>query len=191
MTSNRRTYSLHSLRAAVALIACCLLASCAGMVGPRQIEVSQDRLQQSLDRRFPMHHRVLAVFDVELSHPQLAIEGDNDRVALTLDATVAPLLARQQWHGSMAISGRLVVDRARNAVYISDAHVDRFVFDGMDEGRQQQLASVANLLSEKTLKDMAVYTFKPEDLRYAGMQFMLTNISTRPGALVATVAPAQ
>jgi hypothetical protein len=169
----------------------CFLAACAGLIGPRQVELPQERMQQSLERKFPVHHRMLGVFEVELRHPQLAVLAENDRVALTLDVNVAPLLARQSWSGSMAISGRLKVDSMRNTVYISDAHVDRFVIDGMDEGKQNQIASVANLLGENALKDVPVHTFKPEDLRYAGVQFVLTGISTRPGMLVANLQPAQ
>jgi len=168
-----------------------LLAACATLIGPRQVDLPQERLQQGLERRFPQHHRAMGVFEVELSHPQLNIVAENDRVALSLDATVSPLLARQSWHGSMAISGRLMVDRQRNAVFLSDAHVDRFVVDGMDQGRQNQIQSVANLLGEQALKDLPLYTFKPEELRYAGVQFALTRISTRPGGLVGTVEPVQ
>lgn len=188
--AGRRRLVLRGLLLGAPLLAG-LLSGCAGLIGPRQIDLSQDRLQQSMERRFPLHQRALGVLDVELSHPQLTILDQNDRVSLSLDASVAPLLARQSWNGSMAISGRLTVDRARNAVYLSDAHVDRFVFDGLDEGRQHQVASVANLLSEKVVRDIPVYTFRPEDLRYAGVQFALTNIGTKPGALVATVEPAQ
>jgi len=177
--------------AAVMLLACGLLAACSTLVGPRQVELPLDRLQQGLARKFPMHHRVLAVFDVELANPQLAIPGGDDRVALSLDVTVMPLLARQSWSGSLQISGRLVMDPARNAVVITDARVDKLAFNNMDQGRQNQLSSVANLLSDQVIKDVAVHTFKPEDLRYAGVQFVVTNISTRPGALVATLAPAQ
>ncbi|MFA9217064.1 MAG: DUF1439 domain-containing protein, partial [Sphingomonadaceae bacterium] len=165
-------------------------AGCASIIGPRQIDLPQERLQQSLDRRFPLHQRALGIFEVELSHPKLDILADTDRVSLTLDATVVPLLARQSWHGSMVISGRLQADQQRNAVYLRDAHVDRFVIDNLDEGRQRQIASVANLLSEQVIKDVPLHTFRPEDLRYAGVQFVLTNIATRPGGLVATVAPA-
>lgn len=167
-----------------------LLAACASLIGPREIDLPQERMQQSLERRFPLHQRVLGVFELELSHPQLAILDQNERVALSLDVKVAPLLARQSWSGSLAISGRLAVDRQRNAVYLRDAHVDRFAFNDMDEGRQRQLASAANLLSEQVIKDVPVYSFRPDDLRYAGVQFVLTNIATRPGKLVASIAPA-
>jgi len=173
------------------LLIASLLAACATIIGPRQVDLPQDRLQQGLDHRFPLHHRALGVFDIELNHPQLNIIAENDRVALTLDANVSPLLARQSWHGTMTLSGRLTVDRLRNAIYLSDAHVDRFIIDGMDEGRQHQIAGVANLLGEKVMKDAPIYTFHQDELRYAGVQFALTRISTRPGGLVATIEPAQ
>lgn len=178
-------------RIAAPLMLVSLLAACAGLIGPRQVELPQERLQASLERKFPMHQRVLGVFQVELSHPRLSILPENDRVALAIDLGVAPLLARQSWHGSMLVSGRLRVDSANNAIYIADAHVDRFIVDNMDEGKQQQLASVANLLGDKVIRDVPVHTFKPEELRYAGVQFVLTGIDTRPGGLVARLQPAQ
>ena len=197
MTSNtspsnpsRRSLGMRLLRGAVPLAVAGLVA-CASIIGPRQIDLPQERMQQQLDHRFPLHQRALGVFEIELSHPRLDILADSDRVSLTLDASVSPLLARQSWTGSMVISGRLQADQQRNAIYLRDAHVDRFVIDNLDEGRQRQIASVANLLSDKITRDVPLHTFRPEDLRYAGVQFVLTNISTRPGGLVATVAPAQ
>jgi hypothetical protein len=175
---------------AAPLLAAAILAGCAGLIGPREVELPQQRLQSSLDRKFPMHQRVLGVFEVELSHPQLAVLPENDRVALTIDLGVTPLLARQSWHGNMLVSGRLRVDSQNNAIYIADAHVDRFTVDNMDEGKQAQLASVANLLSDKVIRDVPIHTFRPEELRYAGVQFVLTGIDTRPGALVAKLQPA-
>lgn len=166
-----------------------LLGACAALIGPRQVELTQDRLQRDLDRKFPVHHRVLGVFDVELSQPRLAILADNNRVALSFDLSVTPLLSRQAWHGNMALSGRLTVDSQRNAVYIADAHVDRFDINNIDEGKRIQLASVANLLGDNIIKDVPVHTFRPEELRYAGVQFLLTGIDTRPGALVANLQP--
>jgi hypothetical protein len=110
---------------------------------------------------------------------------------LKFDLNVTPLLARQAWRGNMTVSGRLNVDSVRNTVYLSDAHVDRFAMDNMDGGKQAQLASVANLLGDNVIKDIAVYTFDPKELRYAGVQFVLTGISTRPGGLVANLRPAE
>lgn len=167
-----------------------LLASCANLVGPRRIELPQARLQAGLERRFPLHNRMLQLFDVQLTGPQLTILPENDRVALSLDVLVAPPFLRQSWHGSMALSGRLVLDAPRNAVFLTDTHLDRFEVEGIDAERTRELAHAADLLVNQLVRDVAVYSFHPEDLRYAGIQFVPTRLETRPGALVVTLEPA-
>jgi hypothetical protein len=176
---------------ALALAATGLLASCAGIVGPRRVELSQARLQAGLERRFPLRNRMLDLFDVQLTHPQLAILAQSERVGLTLDASVAPPFLRQSWRGSVGLSGRLVLDAPRNAVFLTDVRVDRFDIDGIDAGRARDLRQAADLLLNQMVRDMAVYTFHPEDLRYAGMQFVPTRLETAPGALVVTLEPAR
>jgi hypothetical protein len=188
-----RTADLQGRRRAgqwiLALAAGGLLASCASVVGPRRIELSQARLQAGLERRFPLHNRMLQLFDVQLTHPQLAILPEIDRVALSLDVSVAPPFLRQSWRGSMALSGRLVLDAARNAVFLTDTHLERFDVEGIDADRARDLGRAADLLVNQLVSDVAVYSFHPEDLRYAGIQFMPTRLETRPGALVVTLEP--
>ena len=176
-------------KAALALAAGGLLASCAGIIGPRRIELSQSRLQAGLERRFPLHNRMLDLFDVQLTGPRLAILPETDRVGLALDVSVAPPLLRQSWNGTLALSGRLVLDNGRNAVVLVDTHVDRFDVDGMEGGRTRDLGRAADLLVNQLLRDIPVYTFRPEDLRYAGVQFFPARIETAPGALFVTLEP--
>jgi hypothetical protein len=177
------------LKAGAALAVVGVLASCAGMVGPRRVELSQARLQAGLERRFPLHNRMLELFDVQLTHPRLAIQPETDRVALTLDVSVAPPFLRQSWSGTMALSGRLLLDASRNAVFLTDTHLDRFDVDGIDAARARDLGHAADTLVNQMVRDVAVYDFHPEDLRYAGIQFVPTRLETRPGALVVTLEP--
>jgi len=175
---------------ALALAATGLLASCAGIIGPRRVELTQARLQAGLERRFPLRNRMLELFDVQLTHPQLAILPERDRVGLTLDVSVAPPFLRQSWRGTMGLSGHLVLDAARNAVFLTNTRVDRFDVAGIDASRSRDLGHAADLLVSQLVRDMAVYTFRPEDLRYAGVQFVPTRLETAPGALVVTLEPA-
>lgn len=184
----RRARSLGT--AVLAWLACALLSSCASVIGPRQFEVPLARLQQGLERRFPLDQRMLALFQIELARPQLALLPD-DRVGLTMEADVTPPFSGQPRHGAMGLSGRLQVDPVRNAVFIADARVERFAVDGVDVALQRQLGKVANLLAERIVRDMPVYSFKPQDLRYAGVQFVPSAIRTTPAALIVTFAPAQ
>lgn len=192
MNASRRAVCARLLGiAALPLLACGLLTSCAGLVGPRQVEVPLEKLQRNLGQRFPLSQRALGVFDIQLSNPQLATLRDNDRIALSADLTVSPMLVRQSWRGGLALSGRLVVDSVRNAVFLSDAQVDRFAIDGIGEAQQRQIAGAANILADKLIRDVPLYSFNPDDLRYAGVRFVPTAIRTTPTSLVIMLEPAQ
>ena len=173
------------------LIALCLLAlsGCAGLIGPRDIELPLAKLQTGLDRRFPLHNRAMELFDIELTRPRLSTLADSGRIALTLDASVAPAFIRQSYRGSLALSGRLYIDPARNAVMMAEPGIDSFVVDGVDEARQRQLAKVANVLMGKVVADVPLYHFRPEELRYGGVQFVPTRIVTNARGLVVSVEP--
>ena len=166
-----------------------LLASCASLAGPRQVELPLAKLQAGIDRRFPMNNRVLELFEIALTRPQLSLLPESGRVALTLDATVSPPFVRQSWRGSMSFSGRLYIDPGRNAVLMAEPRVDNFAIDGVDPSSQRQLTGVANTLMNKIVADMTVYSFRPEDLRYAGVQFVPTRIVTTANALLVSVEP--
>jgi hypothetical protein len=173
----------------VAMAAVALLASCASLVGPREVDLPLYRLQAGLDRHFPLDNRALELFDIQLSRPQLAIVPDRDRVALTMDANVAPFFLRQTWHGSLSLSGRLYVDPARGGVFMTDPRVDRLAIDGADELNQRQLTKVANLLIDQVVRDVPVYSFHMDDLRYAGVQFVPTDIRTVSDGLRVRLEP--
>lgn len=191
MTHHRGHTWGRLLKAGAIVLAAGVLAACASLVGPRQVEIPLYKLQAGLERRFPMNNRALELLDIQLSRPQLSLQSGSDRVALDMDAVVAPPFIKQSWSGSLALSGRLYVDLGRGAVMMGEPHVDKFVVDGMDETRQRQMGKVANILVNKLILDVPVYNFRMEELRYAGVQFVPTRISTTPGALVITLEPAR
>lgn len=178
-------------KALLALAACSLLASCASLVGPREVELPLYKLQAGMERRFPLDNRMLELFDVHLSRPQLAILPERDRVGLTLQADVAPFFLDKSWSANLALSGRLYVDPSRHGVFMADPHLDQLDVDGADRSGQRQFAKVANFVLDKVVRDMPLYSFRMEDLRYAGVQFVPTRITTRRDALVVTLEPAR
>ena len=176
----------HALLLALALG---LLASCAGVLGPRDIELPLHKLQAGLDRRFPINSRLLELFEVELTRPQLTMLHESGRIGMTMDATVTPPFSRSVWRGRLALSGRLYIDQAGSALLMGEPRVDGFQIDGVDDARQRQLAKVANVLMEKVVADVPLYHFRSEDLRYGGVQFVPTRIATSPQGLVVSVEP--
>jgi hypothetical protein len=164
-----------------------LLASCAS-IGPRNIELPVHKMQAGVEKRFPLNKKILQLVDLQLTNPRLSML-DGERVGLSMDALLAPPFTSQSWRGNLALSGRLVIDAARSAVVLAEPRVERFAIDGVDEGRRQQFASAANAFMAQAVTDMPIYHFRPEDLRYAGVQFVPTRISVTPRGLVVAVEP--
>ena len=170
-------FCMKKLLATLCLLA---LSGCASLAGPRDIELPLHKLQSGLERRFPIQNRALELFDIELSRPRISTLPDSGRIALTLDASVAPPFLRQSWRGSLALSGRLYIDPARNAVMMAEPGVDSFIVDGIDESRRRQLHKVASALMEKVVADLPLYQLRLDELRYGGVQFVPTRIATSP-----------
>lgn len=170
-------------------LAGCLLASCASVLGPRDIDLPLHKLQAGLDKRFPLNQRMLELFQVELSRPQLVLQHDSGRIGLVTDAAVGTPFSSNAWRGNLALSGRLYIDPVRNAVLMGEPRVDRFAIAGVDEARQRQLGKIANVLMERVVADVPLYHFRPEDLRYGGVQFVPTRIATTPRGLLVSVEP--
>ena len=55
----------------------------------------------------------------------------NDRIALTALLSVSSPLMRQEYTGSVSLSGRLSLDPSRNAVMLAESRVDDFTRDGL------------------------------------------------------------
>lgn len=173
---------------ACGLVAAAALSACATILGPREVDLPLSRLQAGIDRRFPMDHRLLELFDLRLSRPQLAVLP-GDRVALTVDANVAQSFLRNPLSGTLAFSGRLVVDQARNGVYLAEPRLERFSITGMDDSVSRQLSRAANGILARAVLDIPVYSFRLDELRYAGVQYVPTRIATTSTGLRVSLEP--
>jgi hypothetical protein len=178
------------VQGALLLMTSSLLSSCASLVGPRKVELPLHKLQAGLERRFPLSHPLMGLFDVRLQRPQLSLQPERDRVALALDASVSPPFARDTWSGSLAFSGRLYVDPGRPAVMMAEPRVERIAI-GANPEAERQLARVASALIDTVVRDTPVYTFDMRDLRYAGVQYIPTRIETTRSGLLVTLEPAK
>jgi len=168
-----------------------LLASCASLLGPREVEIPLSSLQQAIDRKFPFNSRYLELLDISIGNPRVTLLPQADRVLTSMDVTFAPIFLNRSWSGSFAVSGQLRFDPARNAIVLAAPRVEKFVVDGFDMPYVDRIAKIGSLLAEQLLQEIPLYTFRPGDLRYGGVAFRPTKIATGPTGLVVTLVPAR
>lgn len=168
-----------------------LLASCATLLGPRDMEISLARLQESIASRFPFNSRYLDLIDIQVTNPRVKLLPDTNRILTSMDASVAPPFLKRSWNGNLSVSGQLRFDPARNALVLAEPRVEQFAVNGLDPLYANQITKVGALLSEQLLKDLPLYTFRPEEFGYAGTRLIPTKITTRSNSLVVTFEPAR
>ena len=179
------------LAALLMILATVFLSSCAGWLGPRNVELSMAQLQDALDRKFPFNSRILELVNIRLTNPRLTLQPETNRLVTMMDASVAPPFTGKSWNGSFTLSSRLALDTARRAVVLADPRMENFALTGIDSQYATQINRIGAVLAEQLLKDMPIYTFNPEDFRYGGTSFVPSQITTKSNGLVVTFVPAR
>ena len=173
----------------VALPVAVTLAGCLGLLGPRTVEIPLQRLQASLDKKFPLTQRPLALIEIQLSNPKLVLQPNTNRISTKMDASVAPVFTSRVWRGTFTLSGLLQLDAARRAVMLAQPQIDQIALDGIDPAVSTQVARGAGILAAQILHDTPLYTFGPDDFRYGGTNFIPTKITTTASGLMVTFEP--
>lgn len=141
---------------------------------------SRGQMQDALGRKFPFQRRFLGFFDVTLSNPRVSLDPARNRIAIQADAVVQSGLFRQPLTGPLAVSSGLHYDSPTHSIRLDQPSVDRFDLQNVPGGIGPQISSIGSLIAGQLLSDYAVYTFKPEQLKVAG-------IAVEPGTI--TVLP--
>jgi len=171
-------------------LVCALLAGCAGIMGPRTVEVPLAKLQERLDKRVMLSDtRLMGLIDVRLGRPLLSLYPDTQRVSLALDAAMTPILATKGISGSFTVSGRLEIDAPRHVIVLRDPKLERLSLEGVTSERQGDYTKVASLLVDKVTADIVLHQFDPAELRVAGVQYYPSRIDVRRDALAVILVP--
>jgi hypothetical protein len=167
----RRRFLFASVAAGTAALS---LSACAASIFPfipDHYTFSQQQVQEAVQRKFPYQRTVSQVFDVALSNPVVGLLPDTNRVSVRLDARfVSPFLARPV-DGVFTLSSQLEYDAASRSVVLRSPSVDNVSVSGDAQAYAQQISAAAGLLATQLLANYPVYTFKPEQLQFAGVSY--------------------
>ncbi|RKU01361.1 DUF1439 domain-containing protein [Burkholderia sp. Nafp2/4-1b] len=162
------------------------LAVCAGAIGvsvslaacastfpfiPDHYTFSRGDVQKAVARKFPYQKTVAQIVDVSLANPAVNLLPDQNRVAVQLDAHFASPLLRAPVSGKFTVSGQLAYDAPSRSVVLKAPAVDSLVLDGDAQMYAQQISAAAGLLATQALTNYPIYTFKPEQLQFAGVNY--------------------
>jgi len=168
---SRRTLVLAVLSAAAAGVSLAACATSTFPFIPDHYTFSRQQVQDAVQRKFPYQRSQSQLFDVALTNPVVALQPERNRVAVRLDARVDSPLMRQPVSGAFTVSSELAFDSASHSVILRAPSVDDVNVGGDAAAYAPQINAVAALVATQLLNGYPVYTFKPDQLQFAGVHY--------------------
>ncbi len=158
-----------------------LLAACAGpLQGPRVLGVSRQRLQEALERAFPLQRRLGGVLDLSLHSPQLNLLPQANRLGTVLDLALTERLGGRRFTGQMAMDYGLRLDFDAGVVRMADVRVQQLDIVQLPATARVLVQSLAPPLAEQLLEGAVLYRLPADALAQA------QRLNLRPGPLQVT-----
>ncbi|WP_341314528.1 DUF1439 domain-containing protein [Paraburkholderia sp. IMGN_8] len=170
----RRRFLLAALTSCTAFGITVSLTACAASIFPfipSHYTFSQQQVQDAVQRKFPYQRTVSQVFEVALTNPVVGLLPDANRVSVKLDARLASPFMPQPVDGVFTLSSELAYDSASKSVVLKSPNVDNVSVSGQAQAYTQQINAAAALLATQLLTNYPIYTFKPEQLQFAGVNY--------------------
>ncbi len=138
---------------------------------PDHYDFATRQVQDTVARKFPIQRTASQIFDVVLSNPVVGMAPDRNRVTVHVDARLATPFMPNPVSGAFTLLTQLAYDPQTRSVVLVQPGVDDSQFTGDAAPYNQQIASAGALLAAQLLDRYPIYTFKPEELQFAGVSY--------------------
>ncbi|CAH2813572.1 MAG: Probable transmembrane protein [Candidatus Burkholderia crenata] len=138
---------------------------------PDHYTFSQAQVQDAMQRKFPLERRASQIFDVTLSNPLVGLAPDRNRITVRLDTRLATPFMPNPVTGIFTLSSQLSYDAPSHSVVLMSPTVDDAQVSGEAAQYNEQINAVGAVMATQFLDRYPIYTFKPEQLQFAGVNY--------------------
>jgi hypothetical protein len=181
---NLRTPSLTSRRRLLRALlgATALQAPFAALAGfnffTNEYTATRDELQTQIAKRFPVAERYAEIFMVGLRDPQLALDAQTNRAAITATLTIAsPLLAASPVQGIVSVSSALRYDAATRALRLDQPKAEKLELQGVEGRDAQRLQKIGAVVAQELLQGQVLRSFTADELTVGRKTYEIGDIT--------------
>ena len=158
------------------LIPLLILSACATLV-PKDYLVTQEKLDRAWGKSFPLQRELgRGLFSTSLAMPEVTFLPAQNRISLATNFSVSSLLAGGV-KGRIGLSGALRYDAVQRALYLLDTNVETLVVDQGSVALGETMRPALNMMLSEYLRANPLYQFRQDEMRYAGKDIDITQIS--------------
>ncbi len=168
---NMTTRSLNLLL----LIPLLILSACTTLL-PKDYLVTHEQLDRAWGKSFPLHHELVnGLFNATLATPEVAFLPAKNRISLAVNFSVSSLFSGGV-QGRIVLSGALYYDVKQRALYLREPNLESLHVDQGSAALGDTLRPGLNIILNEYLRANPLYQFKPDELRFAGMDIGISSI---------------
>jgi len=117
---------------------------------------------------------------VRVTGPRVRLLPESNRLATEMQVSTTERVGGQVYNGRIAVNYALRYDDAAQAIRLSQVRVIQFHLDNLPAPKQAAINRLGGLIAEQLLDNVALYRFKPADLKSAEGK------GYRPGSVTVT-----
>jgi hypothetical protein len=127
--------------------------------------VSHAELQALVAKQFPLAQRYAEIITVTLTQPQLGLNAEANRAAITAQMSIAsPMLRAGKAEGTVSVSSALRYDSATRSLQLDQPKAERLELQGVSGRNAEYLERIGGLVAQELLQGQTLRTFTADEL---------------------------
>jgi len=162
-----------------------------------EIVLTNQQLQDQLDKRFPITKKHLRLFSVTYKDPQVILQDGSDKVTLSITAVLNGISVkvgeRPAWKpDNLSSTCRLVTtlryEPSQFAFYLDDSTVEELRFEGIPKKFHSMMKKISLVAIQEILRKYPVYTLRGDTVKKKVSKMLLKDVVVRDGKLHITLS---
>ena len=172
-----------------------LQVACASL-SSQEIRLSAAQLQTAIEKQLTGSHEIFPLVELRIASPAVTLQPQENRILASMQIELSEALtgsSRAPLRGVLALSGRPSFEAATSRLVLAEPRIetlDLVDMPGAQSQRQQQMMrGIAKFLMKELSIPIPLYEFKPEKLRYGGVQYQPGDFAVTGDAIKVTLNP--
>lgn len=155
-------------------------AGCSGKSVPSSVNVSQQKLQEMLAKRFPKQYPVAGLLHLDLKLPQLHMRPERNMLNAVIPAQLSGKVLKQSFSGLLDVDFALRYEAADRTLRAYQIKVNQLSMDGLSPALSDMLGTYVSSLAEQAMGQVELYQLQEQDLA------LVDALAIEPGAITVT-----
>jgi len=153
------------------------------------VVITQENIDASLVKRFPMTKRYLLIFSITYSNPQVTLLENEDRVQVGLDATVHLRIdgESKDLGGTAFVTSGIRYDSETQEFFLDEAEISKLEITGIPEKLTTQVSNFASKAAKEYIEKRPVYRIEAKDAKTTAAKLLLKGFEIKNKAIYVTL----